>query len=301
MAVQIPYVREIEFEYGDCDDVSPLIRRVVAKNPSAFTYKGTGTYIIGHGDVAVIDPGPMLNEHVDALLRALEGETVSHILITHTHSDHSPAAKPLKALAGAETYGFGPHGSGQQTRDDVQVEEDGDMDFVPDVEVGHGDIIEGDGWTIECVYTPGHTSNHMCFALQEEKALFTGDHVMGWSTSIVSPPDGNMEQYMASLHLLLTRDDEIYWPTHGPAITDPKPFVRSFIAHREDRERQIMEQLAAGRTRIQDMVPVMYAAVDKKLYPAAARSVLAHMEHLVARGAVITEGRPTLSGEYRLA
>ena len=301
MAVQIPYVREIEFEYGDCDEVSPLIRRVVAKNPSAFTYKGTGTYIIGHGDVAVIDPGPLLNEHVEALLRALEGETVSHILITHTHSDHSPAAKPLKALTGAATYGFGPHGSGQHGRDDVQVEEDGDMEFVPDVEVGHGDIIEGDGWTIECVYTPGHTSNHMCFALLEEKALFTGDHVMGWSTSIVSPPDGNMEQYMASLHLLLERDDEIYWPTHGPAITDPKPFVRSFIAHREDRERQIMEQLAAGRTRIQDMVPIMYAAVDRKLYPAAARSVLAHMEHLVARGAVRTEGRPTLSSDYRLA
>lgn len=301
MAVQIPYVREIEFEYGDCDEVSPLIRRVVAKNPSAFTYKGTGTYIIGHGDVAVIDPGPMLTEHVEALLRALEGETVSHILITHTHSDHSPAAKPLKALTGAETYAFGPHGSGQQAKDEVQVEEDGDMEFKPDVEVRHGDILEGDGWTVECVYTPGHTSNHMCFALKEEKALFTGDHVMGWSTSIVSPPDGNMEQYMASLRLLLTRDDEIYWPTHGPAITDPKPFVRSFIAHREDRERQIMEQLAAGRTRIQDMVPVMYAAVDKRLYPAAARSVLAHMEHLVARGAVRTEGRPTLSGEYRLA
>ncbi|MBX3446441.1 MAG: MBL fold metallo-hydrolase [Parvibaculaceae bacterium] len=301
MAVQIPYVREIEFEYGDCDEVSPLIRRVVAKNPSAFTYKGTGTYIIGHGDVAVIDPGPMLGEHVEALLRALEGETVSHILITHTHSDHSPAAKPLKALTGAETYAFGPHGSGQHGLDDVQVEEDGDMEFKPDVEVRHGDIIEGDGWTVECVYTPGHTSNHMCFALKEEKALFTGDHVMGWSTSIVSPPDGNMEQYMASLRLLLERDDEIYWPTHGPAITDPKPFVRSFIAHREDRERQIMEQLAAGRTRIQDMVPVMYAAVDKKLYPAAARSVLAHMEHLVARGVVRTEGRPALSGEYRLA
>jgi glyoxylase-like metal-dependent hydrolase (beta-lactamase superfamily II) len=302
MAVQIPYVREIEFEYGACERVSPLIRRVVANNPSAFTYKGTGTYIIGEGDVAVIDPGPLLDAHLDALLRALEGETVSLILITHTHSDHSPAAKPLKALTGAQTCGFGPHGSGQNRAfDDVQVEEDGDMDFVPDVELRHGDIVEGDGWTVECVYTPGHTSNHMCFALKEEKALFTGDHVMGWSTSIVSPPDGNMEQYMASLRLLLTRDDEIYWPTHGPAITEPKPFVRSFIEHREDRERQIVEQLAAGRTRIQDMVPIMYAAVDKRLYPAAARSVLAPMEHLVARGAVRTEGRPTLGSEYRLA
>ena len=302
MAVQIPYVREIEFEYGACERVSPLIRRVVAHNPSAFTYKGTGTYIVGEGDVAVIDPGPLLNEHVEALLRALEGETVSHILITHTHSDHSPAAKPLKALTGARTFAYGPHGSGQKHApdDDVQVEEDGDMDFVPDVELRHGDIIEGDGWTIQCVYTPGHTSNHMCFALREEKALFTGDHVMGWSTSVVSPPDGNMKKYMASLQLLLERDDEIYWPTHGPAITDPKPFVRSFIEHREDRERQIMEQLAAGRTRIQDMVPVMYAAVDKRLYPAAARSVLAHMEHLVARGIVQADGKPSLGAQYRL-
>jgi glyoxylase-like metal-dependent hydrolase (beta-lactamase superfamily II) len=302
MPVQIPYVREIEFEYGDCDQVSPLIRRVVANNPSAFTYKGTGTYIIGKGEVAVVDPGPLLNEHVGALMRALEGETVTHILITHTHSDHSPAAAPLKALTGAETYAYGPHGSGQlNTPDDVQVEEDGDTAFVPDFEIRHGDVIEGNGWTVECVYTPGHTSNHMCFALQEEKALFSGDHVMGWSTSIVSPPDGNMEQYMASLRLLLERDDEVYWPTHGPAITDPKPFVRSFIEHREDRERQIMEQLAAGHTRIQDMVPIMYAAVDKRLYPAAARSVFAHMEHLVATGAVATKGKPTLGGDYWLA
>jgi len=275
---------------------------VLAGNPSPYTYTGTQSFLVGTSDVAVIDPGPLLPDHVDALLRALEGETVSHILITHTHSDHSPAAKLLKALTGAETYAYGPHGSGQkQGGDEVQVEEDGDMDFVPDVELRHGDVIEGDGWTVECVYTPGHTSNHMCFALEEEKALFTGDHVMGWSTSIVSPPDGNMEQYMASLRLLLDRDDEIYWPTHGPAITDPKPFVRSFIEHREDRERQIMEQLAAGHTRIQDMVPVMYAAVDKRLYPAAARSVLAHMEHLVATGAGATKGKPSLGNDYWLA
>ena len=154
MAVEIPYVREIEFEYGEADQVTPLIRRVVANNPSAFTYTGTGTYIIGQGEVAVIDPGPMIDAHVEALLRALEGETVTHILITHTHSDHSPAAAPLKKLTGAKTYGYGPHGGGQG-------EEDGDMDFVPDVEVRHGDIIEGDGWTMECVHTPGHTSNHI--------------------------------------------------------------------------------------------------------------------------------------------
>lgn len=293
MAVEIPYVREIEFTYGESDQVSPLIRRVVAENPSAFTYKGTGTYIVGRGKVAVIDPGPLDEKHVEALMRAVEGETVTHILITHTHSDHSPAAAPLKARTGAKTYGYGPHGAGAG-------EEDGDMNFVPDVEIRHGDIIEGEGWTIECVHTPGHTSNHICFALREEKALFSGDHVMGWSTSIVSPPDGNMSDYMKSLDLLLTRDDETYWPTHGPAIRDPKPFVHAFIAHREERERQIIEQLKAGHTRIADMVPVIYAAVDKRLYPAAARSVLAHIGRLVEQGRVITDGEPTLGAEYRL-
>ena len=295
MAVEIPYVREIEFTYGESEQVSPLTRRVVAENPSAFTYKGTGTYIIGHGKVAVIDPGPLDERHVEALMRALEGETVTHILITHTHSDHSPAAAPLKARTGAKTYGYGPHGAGAGAG-----EEDGDMSFVPDVEIRHGDVIEGEGWTVECVHTPGHTSNHICFALREEKALFSGDHVMGWSTSIVSPPDGNMSDYMNSLELLLTRDDETYWPTHGPAIRDPKPFVRAFIAHREDRENQIIEQLKAGHHRIADMVPVIYAAVDKRLYPAAARSVFAHMTRLVEQGRVVTDEPVTLGAEYRL-
>ena len=299
MAVQIPFVRDITFEYGECDELSPLIRRVVARNPSAFTYLGTGTYIIGRGNVAVVDPGPLVEEHIDALMKALEGETVTHILITHTHTDHSPAAAPLKKLTGAETYAFGPHGSGGGA--EVKVEEDGDTDFVPDVMVAHGDIIEGDGWTIECVHTPGHTSNHMCFALREEKVLFSGDHVMGWSTSVVSPPDGNMKQYMDSLKLLLARDDEVYWPTPGPAITDPKPFVQAFIAHREDREKQIVEQLKAGHSTIAEMVPVMYAAVDKRLHPAAARSVFAHMEHLVETGKVTCEGEPKLSSVYSLA
>ncbi len=293
MAVQIPYVREIEFTYGDADEISPLIRRVVAENPSAFTFKGTGTYIIGHGEVAVIDPGPMIDAHVEALLRALEGETVSHILITHTHSDHSPAAAPLKKLTGAKTYGYGPHAAGGG-------EEDGDMDFVPDVEIRHGDIIEGEGWTVECVHTPGHTSNHICFALKEEKALFTGDHVMGWSTSIVSPPDGNMHAYMKSLRLLLTRDDEIYWPTHGPAIKDTKTFVRAFIAHREEREASIVAQIKEGRSHIKDMVPVIYAAVDKRLYPAAARSVYAHVLGMIEDGRIATEGEPRLDNEFRL-
>lgn len=294
MAVQIPYIREFKFEYGEVDQVSPLVRRVVANNPSAFTFTGTGTYIIGEGEVAVIDPGPMNNAHVEALLHALEGETVSHILITHTHIDHSPAAEPLKRLTGAKTYGYGPHAGGQG-------EEDGDMDFVPDVEIRHGDIIEGDGWTFECVHTPGHTSNHICFALQEENALFSGDHVMGWSTSIISPPDGNMFDYMNSLRALLERDEEVYWPTHGAPIRDPKPFVRSFIAHRNEREDQIIEQIKAGHYYIKEMVPIIYAAVDKRLYPAAARSVFAHVLGMVEDGRITVDGNATLDAAYRLA
>ncbi|MDE1173320.1 MAG: MBL fold metallo-hydrolase [Parvibaculaceae bacterium] len=297
MAVAVPYVREIEFEYGRADRLTPLIRRVIANNPGGFTYTGTGTYIVGNGNVAVIDPGPMLDAHLDAILKAVEGETVSHILITHTHADHSPLAAPLKALTGAKTYGFGPHGSGHPGE---AVEEDGDMEFAPDVTLRHGDIVAGDGWTMEAVHTPGHTSNHLCFALLEEQALFSGDHVMGWSTSVVSPPDGDMKAYMASLRLLLDRDDAIYWPTHGPAITAPRPHVEAFIAHRQDRERQILEQLAAGRSHIAEMVPVMYAAVDKRLYPAAARSVLAHMQHMVGKGEIETDGPPGMASAYRI-
>lgn len=295
MAVTIPYVRDMTFDYGTSDQLSPLIRRVVAHNPSAFTYLGTGTYIIGRGNVAVIDPGPLLDEHVDAIMAAIPGETVSHILITHTHADHSPAAKPLKALTGAKTYAAGPHGG---PLPDGPVEEDADRSFMPDVTVAHGDIIQGDDWSMECVFTPGHTSNHMCFALREEKVLFTGDHVMGWSTSVVSPPDGDMASYMASLRLLLERDDETYWPTHGPAITDPKPFVRAFIAHREDREATIIAQIKAGHATIPEMVPIIYAAVDKRLYPAAARSVFAHMLNLIDQGRVTCEGEPRLSSTF---
>ena len=299
MGVEIPFVRDIQFEYGDSMQVSPLIRRVIANNPSPFTYTGTGTYIVGHGDVAVIDPGPRDERHLAALMNAVKGERVSHILITHTHSDHSPLARELKARTGARTYGYGPHGG--EGHDDVKVEEEGDHDFLPDHRVRHGDVVQGKGWSVECVFTPGHTSNHMCYALREEKALFTGDHVMGWSTSVISPPDGNMRDYMASLKLLLARDDEVYWPTHGAPIRNPKPFLQAFIAHREDRERQILQQIAQGNRHISSIVPILYANVDKRLHPAAARSVLAHMEHLVALGRIKTDGALSLDAEYRLS
>lgn len=300
MSVTLPLNRELSFEYGKIEQVAPGIRRLVANNPSPFTFHGTGTYIIGSGSVAVIDPGPRDPEHIDALLKGLGDERISHILVTHTHMDHSPGCALLREHTDAPMVGYGPHGAGK-AEDGVVVEEGGDMDFTPDVTARDGDVIEGDGWSVECVYTPGHTSNHLCFSYREQSALFTGDHVMGWSTSIVSPPDGDMAQYLDSLHKLLDRSDSTYWPTHGAAITEPKPLVRAFIEHRREREQQILDRLKAGDTRIDVMVPTMYVGTPEFMYPAAARSVFAAIAYLVQRGDVLCDGEPTLTSEYRLS
>jgi glyoxylase-like metal-dependent hydrolase (beta-lactamase superfamily II) len=303
MAVDIPFRRDIAVEYGVSTPVTPLIRRVVARNPSPFTFKGTGTYVVGHGRVAVIDPGPDSVEHVEALLGALSGETVTHILVTHTHLDHSPAAAAMKGATGARTYGFGPHGSGRaEDRSGLGgvTEEGGDHDFVPDVEMRDGDAAEGPGWRLQAVHTPGHTSNHLCFALAEERSLFTGDHVMGWSTSVIAPPDGDMAAYMDSLAKLLGRDDGVYWPTHGPSISDPKPFVRAFIDHRHERAQAILQWLAAGEATIPAIVDQVYVGLDPRLKGAAARSVLAHLVELVETGKVASDGPPTLQARYRV-
>ena len=297
MSVQIPYVRQLNFEYGRAEQVSPGIRRVIAKNPSPFTYFGTGTYIVGTKKVAIVDPGPLDPEHIGALLAATKDEEITHIVVTHTHMDHSPGTKLLRAHCDAPTYGFGPHGSGHED-DNVVVEEGGDLDFDPDVRVVDGDVIEGEGWNLRCIFTPGHTSNHMCFEYVEENALFSGDHVMGWSTTVVSPPDGDMEKYIASLCRLLQERLNTYWPTHGPPITNPVPHVQAFIEHRLDREDQILLQLNDGVNRIEDMVPNMYVGVDRRLYPAAARSVLATIRYMVKKGTVVTAGEVTEESEY---
>jgi len=293
----IPFVHEDTVTYGSATAISPLIRRVMADNPSGFTYHGTGTFIVGH--VALIDAGPADPRHVAAILAATKNETITHQLITHTHSDHSPAAALLKEATGARTWGFGPHGSGR-AQGDIVVEEGGDMDFRPDHKVRHGDLIEGVGWTVECVFTPGHTSNHMCYCLKEEKALFSGDHVMGWSTTVVSPPDGDMAAYMRSLKLLQARDDARYHPTHGPAITDPVTHVRELIAHRENREAQILACVQQGIVTIPEMVERMYANVDRRLHPAARHSVLSHIIHMVETGRLACDGPPAMHAEYRL-
>ena len=299
MATEIPFVRDLTFEYGAVDQVSPLIRRVIAENPSPFTFHGTGTYIVGRGSVAVIDPGPLVDSHIDALERAVVGERVSHIVITHTHRDHSPAARNLKELTGAPTYGFGPHGSGRPDTGG-EVEEGADREFDPDVRVRDGERIEGDGWTLEAVHTPGHTSNHLCYAFAEENALFSGDHVMGWSTTVVSPPDGDMQAYMRSLERLMARGEEVFWPTHGTSIRSPSKFVAALLAHRHEREDQIMACLASGTSMIPAMVETMYANVGRHLHAAAAHSVQSHLIHMVETGRVHCDGPPGPDTTYRL-
>src|SRR5438105_2611274 len=298
MAVDIPFRHEIAFEYGRLEPVAPGVRRIVAKNPGPFTFKGTGTYVVGEGEVAVIDPGPELEEHVAALLASLAEEQVTHILVTHAHRDHSPAAKALQAATGAPSYGFGPHAGGR--RGEAGVEEGGDWDFAPDIVVTDGAEIVGGKWRFEAVHTPGHTSNHLCFAMPDSGILFSSDHVMGWSTSVISPPDGDMAAYMASLDKLLGRGDAVYWPTHGPAITEPQAHVRAFIAHRRERESGILDCLSAGIGDIDAIVEQLYVGLQPGLRRAAGRSVHAHLIDLVGRGIVESDGAPTLDTHFRL-
>lgn len=296
----IPYVKEIEFEYGKVEQVSPLIRRVIANNPGPFTYVGTGVYIVGHGEVAVIDPGPDRPEHFDVLKSVLKDETITHVLVTHGHSDHSPLAKPLAEWAGCKTYAKNagvPTAKGELGSAD-------DLGFMPDVKIKDGDVFEGAGWTINVIETPGHTINHLCFGLREENACFSGDHIMGWSTTVVAPPDGDMSAYMESLEKIRQLEFDVLWPTHGSPIRE-KSFVNEFIseyaAHRRAREASILEHLKMGQTRIPDMVEVMYAAVDKRLHPAAAMSVLGHMLDLINRGIVVTpDVKPTVRSSFSL-
>ncbi len=336
----IPFVGPIDpLEYASVSQVSPLVQRVIARNPSRFTFSGTGTYLVGTGrDVAVIDPGPDLPEHRTALTNALEGRRVTAIVVTHCHSDHVGLVSWLKSQTGAPTAAWRPHGtvgvvdneddmkvmeslapppkSAEEIEkereiaraagldpDDREMRETVDTDFEPDHRIDDGEVvIGGDGWTLRAVHTPGHTSNHMCVELVEERALFTGDHVMGWSTTVVSPPDGDMRDYLASLDKVRRRDDLILWPTHGSPVTDPGPFLDAYFEHRLSRERQVLDAVGSGLTTVAPMVRHMYAAVVPELHIPAARSVLAHLTQLVEDGRLLIEGGgpARLSGTYRL-
>lgn len=307
MGTQIPFQYEFNFEYETVEELSPLIRRIVARNPNFFTFYGTNTYILGRDEVALVDPGPDQAEHIEAITSGLKGETVTHILITHSHFDHWPAAVALQSVYNAPSYGYRPDhstrgasGNGEDISELSNQERFDFTGFIPDIGVSHGEIISGKNWQVECVFTPGHASNHMCYQLQQEKALLSGDHVMGWSTSVISPPSGNMEDYMNSLHLLLERDDRCFWPAHGTGIDDPRPFVRAFIAHREEREQEIIEQLQNGVTTIRRMVPHIYRDVPEHLHPAAERSTLAAVLYMIRRGTISCNGEATVTSELRL-
>jgi glyoxylase-like metal-dependent hydrolase (beta-lactamase superfamily II) len=270
---------------GTSEQLEPLVRRVLAPNPSPYTYTGTQTYLVGAGkDLAVIDPGPDEEAHLAALVDAIGERNVVAIMCTHTHRDHSPAAAPLAAITGAPVVGCAPlHIHSDAPRVDAPF----DQSYTPDRVMEHGEAMTGPGWTLTAVATPGHTSNHLCFALEQSGAVFTGDHVMGWSTSVVVPPDGDMADYMASLHHLYEREqDRIYYPAHGPAVEKPRQLVRGMIGHRRQRERQIMRLLREEARSIPALVPEMYKSVDEKLWPAAGQSVLAHLLDLERRGEV---------------
>ena len=268
------------------ETVHPLVRRVLAPNPSPFTNTGTQTHIVGHGEVAVIDPGPEIAEHVAAILAATAGERIVAIVCTHTHRDHTPAAAPLAAATGAPVVGCAPI----LAREGSGLEAGFDHSYAPDRIMVEGDSVTGPGWTLEAIATPGHTSNHLCFALPEADALFSGDHVMGWSTSVVVPPDGDMGAYLASLDKLLGRDDAVYFPAHGDPVTKPQRLVRGMIGHRRQRENQILKLLAAAPRSVAEMVAAMYVGLDSRLTTAAGASVLAHLVDLRSRGRIAEAG-----------
>ena len=281
--------------YGRVDVVAPGIRRVIAENPSKYTYRGTGTYIVGEGDVAVIDPGPVLDSHRDALASALSGERVRAICVTHCHIDHSPLAAWLAAETGAPTVAFGPHREGVDAPPPDAADDDHtesiEWSFRPDVAITDGEIAATGGrgrerWSLRAVHTPGHTPNHLCFALDRHGALFTGDHVMGWSTTVVSPPDGDMTAYLDSLRKVAARGDSELWPTHGPAVAAPREYLQFLIDHRLERERQILDLVDTGTTDVGAIVAVLYAGVDPGLHEPAARSVQAHLHKLRHEGRI---------------
>jgi glyoxylase-like metal-dependent hydrolase (beta-lactamase superfamily II) len=302
MSDDIPFDKRFDLAPETVEEVVPGVRRVLANNPSPFTFKGTVSYIVGRGRVAIVDPGPLDEAHIAALLDAVRGETVTHIFVTHTHRDHSPAVPRIKAATGAVVLAEGPHRPARPLHvgEAPRLDASNDTDFRPDRALHDGEVIAGPGWTIEAVATPGHTANHMAFAFKEADLLFSGDHVMAWSTPVVAPPDGAMSDYMASLQKLARRSEPVYLPGHGGAVRDAPRFVAHYIRHRQAREASILHRLAKGETDIPTLVRAIYIGLDPRLVKAAGLSVLAHLEDLVTRGLVVTEGEPSIAGRYRL-
>ncbi|MBY5703005.1 MBL fold metallo-hydrolase [Rhizobium leguminosarum] len=296
---------DLAFEpaYGRAVPVAPGVERVTVNNPGPFTFFGTNSYIVGASSVAVIDPGPEDEAHYQAMMAALAGRAVTHIFVSHTHRDHSPLARRLQVATGAVTVGQGPHRPARPLRGGEinPFSESSDLSFVPDIAIGDGETISGDGWVLSAVLTPGHTANHAAFALEGRDLLFSGDHVMAWSTSIVAPPDGSMADYMESLDRLIERDDRLLLPGHGGPVTEPATFLPALKAHRLKREQAVLARIRAGDRGIAEMVKAIYRDTDPKLHGAAALSVLAHIEDLLERGMIAADGPPSLAASYRPA
>jgi len=294
---------DFEPRHGEAVPVVDGILRVTAGNPGPFTFHGTNSYVVGRRAVAVIDPGPDDAAHLEALLAAIGGRDVSHILVTHTHMDHSPLARGLSRLTGAPLLGEGPHRAARPLHigEINPLDASGDKEFAPDRALVHGDRVEGDGFTLEAVFTPGHAANHMAFAMPDRGLTFSGDHVMGWSTSIVAPPDGSMADYMASLDTMLARPETLYLPGHGETLENGRDFVRALKGHRRMREASILARIRAGDRNIHEIVAALYRDTDPRLHGAAALSVLAHVEDLLASGRIASDGPAALDGAYRPA
>ncbi len=302
MSADISFDRDFDSPAGLAVPVTPLVRRIVAPNPSAFTFTGTCTYIIGHGEVAILDPGPDDPVHVAAVLKAIEGESVSHVVVTHTHRDHSPAARAIKAATGAAIVGCGPHRAARPLHigEINPLDASADTDYLADHTLEDGEAVSGRGWSLTALATPGHTANHLAFALREDALLFSGDHVMAWATSIVAPPDGAMGDYIHSLERLGLREERVYLPGHGGPVRDAPAFVRDYLNHRIARETAILRGLDRAAETIPDLVRGIYIGLDPRLVGAASLTVLAHLEHLVETGRVFTEGPPAINGRFRL-
>ena len=298
--MSLDFDTQFQPRYGDAVELLPGIRRLTVNNPSPFTFHGTNSYIVGDETLAVIDPGPEDDDHLAALVAAIGGRPVSHIFVSHTHKDHSPLAARLKAMTGALTVATGRHRAARPLRigEINPLDASADLDFAPDIAAADGSVIDGDGWALRTIHTPGHAANHAVFALEGTGTLFSADHVMAWATSIVAPPDGAMSDYMASLDKLLARDDTLFLPGHGGALRQPAKFMRGLRSHRKMRERAILERVKAGDRTVAEMVAAIYRDTDPRLHGAAGLSVLAHLEDLVARGRVTADDDVSIDAVY---
>ncbi len=303
MSNDIPFDQTFTLPPGQVEEVTPGVRRLLCNNPSPFTFKGTISYIVGRGQVAIIDPGPDDADHIAALLAAVRGETVTHIFVTHTHRDHSPAVPAIKQATGAIVLAQGPHRPARPLNvgESPRLDASNDLDFRPDRALSDGEVVAGSGWALEAIATPGHTANHMVYALKDRNIIFSGDHVMAWSTPVVAPPDGAMSDYMASLAKLSRRSEQTYFPGHGGAVNNAPRFVAAYILHRKAREAAILRHIGKGESDIPTVVGAIYSGLNPRLTKAAGFSVLAHLEDLVTRGLVTTSGPPSIDGRYRLA